>query len=87
MAYSLTQISSLRIVASLVLLSIALYYNIAFAVGLGMQYNFSSCIGLKIEGEYDYSKMVFSFSTGNGVRNDYRNISYINTTLGLVILF
>ena len=61
-------------------------YNIALAAGLGIQYNFSSCIGLKIEGEYNYSKMVFRFSTGNGIRNDYRNISFINTTLGLVIL-
>jgi opacity protein-like surface antigen len=62
-------------------------YNFAIAAGLGVQYNLSSCIGLKLEAEYDYSKMVFSFRTGNGVRNDYRNISFINTTLGLVILF
>lgn len=62
-------------------------YNFAFAVGLSFQYNFSSCIGLKAEAEYNYSKMVFSFKTGNSVRNDHRNISFINTTLGLVILF
>lgn len=62
-------------------------YNFAFAAGLGLQYNLSSCIGLKAEAEYNYSKMIFSFKTGNSIRNDYRNISFINTTLGLVILF
>ena len=60
--------------------------NLALIAGLGVRYDISRCIGLKIDADYAYSKMVFGFTTATGKRYEYRDISYITTTLGLVII-
>lgn len=60
-------------------------WNAAIIAGLGFQYDVSHCVGLKIDADYSYSKMVFSFSTGGGVRYEYRDISYINLSFGVVL--
>lgn len=59
--------------------------NFMIEGGLGLQVNLSSCIGLRIEGEYVYSKMVFGFRTALGTRYDERVISFVNNSLALII--
>lgn len=61
-------------------------YGFIVIPGIGFQYNVSSCIGLKIDSEFYYREMIYGFNTGSGIRNDYRTTSFINTTLGLVII-
>lgn len=60
--------------------------NLDISGGVAFQYDVSNCIGLKISGDYTYSKMVFSFKSGNETRYEYRDISFINVTLGLVVI-
>ena len=60
--------------------------NFMGIIGAGIQADLSPCIAIRIEGEYQYSKMVFGFNTGLGTRYDHRTISYINTTLGLILI-
>ena len=60
--------------------------NLAGIVGAGLQVDVSPCIAFRAEGEFTYSKMVFGFSTAGGPRYDYRTISFINTTLALIII-
>ena len=59
--------------------------NAMVLAGLGIQYDASGCVGLKLDADYSFSKMVFSFSTSNGLRYEYRDIYYINVSLGVVI--
>lgn len=59
-------------------------WNAAIVAGLGFQYDVSTCVGLKIDADYTFSKMVFAFSTANGIRYEYRDISYINLSFGVV---
>jgi hypothetical protein len=61
-------------------------YGFIVIPGIGFQYKLSPCIGLKIDGEFYYREMIYGFNTGIGVRNDYRTTSFINTTLGLVVI-
>lgn len=59
--------------------------NFMGVAGLGLQYDLSPCIALKLDGEYQFSQMVFGFNTATGIRYDYRNIGFIVTSLGLII--
>jgi opacity protein-like surface antigen len=59
--------------------------NAAFIAGAGVQYDVSNCIGLKVDADYNYSKMVFSFNTAQGLRNEYRDIHFVNLSFGVVI--
>jgi hypothetical protein len=61
-------------------------YGFIVIPGIGFQYNVSPCIGIKIDSELYYRKMIYGFNTGNTVRYDYRTTSFINMTLGLVII-
>jgi len=58
----------------------------ALVGGLGLRYDISGCIGLKVDADYTYAQMVYGFRTATGTRYDYRNITYINLTLGLVVI-
>lgn len=58
----------------------------AFVGGLGLRYDISGCIGLKVDADYTYAQMVYGFRTATGTRYDYRDITYINLTLGLVVI-
>jgi len=60
--------------------------NFMGMAGLSMQVDLSPCIGLKIESDYAYSEMTFGFRTATSTRYDFRVVSFINTTLGLVII-
>lgn len=60
--------------------------NIALVTGAGIQVDVSPCIAFRIDAEYAYSKMVFGFKTATQTRYEYRNISYINTSLALIIV-
>ncbi|NOX85983.1 MAG: hypothetical protein GXO86_08465 [Chlorobi bacterium] len=60
--------------------------NFAMIVGAGLTINVSSCIAFRAGGEFIYSRMVFGFITASGTRYENRKISFINTTLGLIIL-
>ena len=59
--------------------------NFALNTGVGLQADISSCIALRVETDYTFSKMVFGFRTASETRYEYRNISYINTNLALII--
>lgn len=61
-------------------------WNLMGLGGIGLQFDLSPCIALRLEGEYQFSKMIFGFTTASGIRYEYRNISFVNTTLGLIIL-
>lgn len=61
-------------------------YGFILIPGIGMQYNVSPCIGLKIDSEFYYREMVYGFNTASGLREDYRTTSFINVSLGLVII-
>ncbi|MEE4259201.1 MAG: hypothetical protein V2I62_05535 [Bacteroidales bacterium] len=61
-------------------------YGFIVIPGIGFQYKVSPCIGLKIDSEFYYREMIYGFKTGSGVRNDYRTTSFINVTLGLVVI-
>jgi len=56
-----------------------------FLGGAGIQYNISSCIGLKAEGEYIAGDLSFRFQTATGIRVDRKPVRLFNLTLGLVI--
>jgi len=60
--------------------------NLAGIIGAGIQVDVSSCIAFRAEGEFQFSKMVFGFNTASGPRYEHRTISYINTTLALIII-
>ena len=55
-------------------------------VGAGIQVEVSPCIAFRVEGEYQYSKLVFGFNSATGPRYEYRTISFVNTTLALIII-
>ncbi len=59
--------------------------NFAVIVGAGLTVNVSSCIAFRAGGEFVYSRMIFGFNTASGNRYENRTISFINTTLGLII--
>ena len=61
-------------------------YGFIVIPGIGFQYNVSPCIGLKLDSEFYYREMVYGFNTGSTVRYDYRPTSFINVTLGLVVI-
>ena len=58
--------------------------NAAITAGAGLQYDVSRCVGLKLDAEYTYSKMVFAFYSASNLRYEYRDISFINLSLGVV---
>lgn len=60
-------------------------WNLMGLGGIGLQFDLSPCIALRLEGEYQFSKMIFGFTTASGIRYEYRNIGFVNTTLGLII--
>jgi hypothetical protein len=60
--------------------------NLAGIIGAGLQVEASPCIAFRLEGEYAYSKMVFGFRTATTTRFEYKTITYVNTTLALIIL-
>ncbi len=60
--------------------------NLVVIIGTGVTINISSCIALQVGGEFLYSRMIFGFKTTSGIRYEYRKISFINTTLGLIIM-
>lgn len=61
-------------------------YGFILIPGIGFQYDVSPCVGLKIDSEFYYHEMIYGFNTGNSTRYDYRKTSFINVSLGLVIL-
>lgn len=61
-------------------------YGFIVIPGLGFQYNVSPYIGLKVDSEFYYRELIYGFNTGNDVRYDYRTTSFINVTLGLVVI-
>ena len=54
--------------------------------GVGIQFRINYCLALKVEAEWVNRTMKFGFLTNQGVRYDMKQISFINTLLGLVIL-
>ncbi len=60
--------------------------NFALVTGAGIQVDVSPCISFRADAEYAYSKMVFGFNTATGARYENRVISYINTSLALIIV-
>lgn len=61
-------------------------YGFIVIPGIGFQYNVSPCIGLKVDSEYYYRELIYGFNTGSSERYDYRTTSFINVTLGLVVI-
>ncbi|MBI9034577.1 MAG: hypothetical protein JEZ03_08925 [Bacteroidales bacterium] len=57
-----------------------------YQVGCGLQYQVNPCLALKVDGEFTYSKMKFGFTNSSGPYEKIRDISYINTNFGLIIL-
>lgn len=60
--------------------------NFAGIIGAGIQVDISPCIALRADGDFQLSKMVFGFNIASGPRYEYRTISYITTTLALIII-
>jgi hypothetical protein len=60
-------------------------YSYLFNIGAGIEYSALPYLGLKIEGEYHYSKLTFRFNTAEGIINDHKSVSYINLVFGIVI--
>ena len=60
--------------------------NFMGIAGAGIQVEVSPCIAFRAEAELQYSEMVFGFNTALGPRYEYRTISYINTSLVLIIV-
>ena len=60
--------------------------NFAGIIGAGIQIDISPCIALRANGDFQFSKMVFGYNTASGPRYEHRIISYINTTLALIII-
>ncbi|MBN2615581.1 MAG: hypothetical protein JXR71_07780 [Bacteroidales bacterium] len=54
--------------------------------GLGVQYKINRCLALKLETELVSRTMKFGFETSEGIRYDQKQVSFINTMAGLVIL-
>jgi hypothetical protein len=54
--------------------------------GIGLQYDISPCIGVKAESELYYRNMQFGYSRFGEVYYIDRTVSFVNITLGLVIL-
>jgi hypothetical protein len=54
--------------------------------GIGLHYSISPCIGVKAEGELYYRKMQFGYSNFQGIYYVDKTISFVNITLGLVVL-
>jgi len=60
--------------------------NLMGLFGAGIQVDISPCIAVRAEGELQYSKMIFGFKTSSGSRYDYRTISFINTSIVLILV-
>jgi len=54
--------------------------------GIGLQYKISPCIGVKAESELYYHNMQFGYSRFGEVYYIDRTVSFVNITLGLVVL-
>lgn len=54
--------------------------------GIGLQYKISPCIGVKAESELYYRKMTFGFTNSEGIYYEHKTISFVNITIGLVVL-
>ena len=54
--------------------------------GIGLQYKISPCIGVKAESELFYRNMQFGFINTVGYYSIGRTVSFVNITLGLVVL-
>jgi len=61
-------------------------FSAMLVAGAGLRYDISGCIGLKADADYTFGQMVYGFRTATGTRYDYRDITYINLTLGLVVI-
>lgn len=61
-------------------------YSATLVAGAGLRYDISGCIGLKIDADYTMGQMVYGFRTATSTRYDYRDITYINLSLGLVVI-
>jgi len=60
--------------------------NLAIIAGAGLQYDISRYIGLKLSGDYTFSKMVFGFRSSGETRYENRDIGFVNVNLGLIII-
>jgi hypothetical protein len=54
--------------------------------GIGLQYKISRSIGVKAEGELFYRDMKFGYYNYQGLYYDYKTISFVNISIGLVVL-
>jgi len=54
--------------------------------GIGLQYDISPCIGVKAEGELYYRNMQFGYTNSQGAYYVDKTISFVNITIGLVVL-
>lgn len=54
--------------------------------GLGVQYKINRCLAMKLDAEWINRQMKFAFTTSEGIRYDSRQVSFVNTLVGLVIL-
>ena len=61
-------------------------YGFIVIPGIGLQYNVSPCIGLKLDSEFYYREMIYGFNTSSGLEHRYMTTSFINITLGLVVI-
>ncbi len=57
-----------------------------YQIAGGIQYRLNSCLALKIDGEFAFSNMTFGFTNSNGNYYQNKEISFINTNFGLVII-
>ncbi len=60
--------------------------NLMGIAGAGIQVDISQCIALRVNGEFQYSKMVFGFQSASSTRYDHRTISFITTSLMLIFV-
>ena len=60
-------------------------HNFALKGGINAIYNINDCIGIGLNIDYTYSKLFFGFETATGQEVSERNISFIDTGLGLII--
>ncbi len=59
----------------------------AYGAGLGIAYRMNDCIRVGVESDFLYSKAAFGFLTADGLRTDWRKISFVSTVFSLVLLF
>lgn len=55
----------------------------AMIAGLGVRYDFTPCYGLIFNAEFFSKEFGFGFNTANGLRTDYKTISFVNLNVGV----